>query len=102
MMELDGDSSLDAVRAGLTDHDVHPPLYFWGVYAAREAGIGMFSSGPAVNVVAGGLTIVLLYLLLLPIFERRWVAALAVGLFALSPAAVYAGSWRASTCFSPR
>jgi hypothetical protein len=92
VLDMDDASSPGEVQQQLADLDLHPPLYFWGVYAARESGIGLFRSGPAVNVVAGWATIAVLFLLLRRVFDRQWVAALATGLFAFSAAVVFAGS----------
>jgi hypothetical protein len=91
-LELDGESSLAEVRANLSDLDIHPPLYFWAVNVARSAGLGLYRSGPAVNLVASVLTGALLYAMVSNVVRRRVAAAIAVAGFAVSPALLFSVS----------
>jgi uncharacterized membrane protein len=91
-LELDEGSSLGEVRQNLADYDYHPPLYYWAVHEARAAGLGLFRSGPAVNVVASILAGAVLFAILVEVTGRRTWAALATAVFALSPALLFAAA----------
>jgi hypothetical protein len=89
-LEIDGQSSFAETSQNLAQHDVHPPMFFWALYGARWAGLDLRWSGPALNLFAVILASVLLFFLLAEILKDRLLAALAVAIFAFSPALIRA------------
>ena len=87
-LEVDDNSTPGAVRQNLTDHDIHPPLYFWALWAARSTGIDTLWSGPLLNLAAVILAGVVLYSLLIEVLADRLLTVLAIGVFAFSPALI--------------
>lgn len=93
-LEIDDDTSMAEVRDNLARHDLHPPLFFWALSGARSLGLGILWSGPILNLGAVLLAGVILYALVAEAVNDRLLAALAVAVFALSPALVVAVSSR--------
>ncbi len=87
-LQIDDQTTMTEVRRNLADLDYHPPLFFWALSVARTAGLGILWSGPVVNLVAVLLAGLVLYSLLVTALGDRLLAALAVGVFTLSPAVV--------------
>lgn len=87
-LEIDSHSSMAEVQRNLAENDIHPPLFFWALLGVRSAGLGIIWSGPILNLGAALLAGALLYLLLVEVLEDRLLAAIAVGVFAFSPALV--------------
>ena len=94
-LELDGQSSVAEVRRNLAGYDVHPPMYFWALLGAREAGLSLRWSGVILNIAFVSLAMVLLFFLCLEVLRDRLLAALSVLIFALSPALLRAVRTRA-------
>jgi hypothetical protein len=89
-LDTDSGSTPGEARSNLEDRDIHPPLWFWALLGAREAGLGVLWSGPVVNLVAVLVAGAVLFLLLRSALDDPLLAALGTAVFALTPALIRA------------
>jgi hypothetical protein len=85
-MQLDPTLEYSAVRDGLSENDIHPPLFFWMLHAVmRVLGVSV-RTAIGLNLSIDLLTGLCLYALARSLFRDGERAELAVALWAMSPA----------------
>ena len=76
---------LGAITAGILEHDIHPPLYFWLLNAwILVLGVAVWS-GTVLNSFLATLTVALVYAMARSLLQRRNEALLVMATYALNP-----------------
>jgi len=92
LLRVDRPFDLQGVSRSVADHDFHPPFSYWLLHIALVAGLPLLWAGPVVNILAGGILAVVLFLLVSRLVRSTRAALTAVAASLWSPAIVLAGA----------